>query len=151
MRFEEEIKTSTKLKPSLRAGLNIMFTSYWLHDHWNAFFKGYDLTQQQYNVLRILRGQRGQAINLKDVQHRMIERNSNTTRLVEKLRKKGLVEQIRCEKKNRRKVEIFITAAGLQLLDQINPQLSQKEKELFNRLSDDDAIKINQILNKLRH
>jgi len=147
--FEQEIQTNSKIAPRIRAGLNIIHTSYWLNDRLNSFFKGFDLSQPQYNVLRILRGQRGRPINLKDIHSRMIERNSNTTRLVEKLRIKELVDRTTCAE-NRRKVEISITKKGLALLGQIDPELSKMESEIFKRITKSDAVDLNILLNKLR-
>ncbi|NNC96138.1 MAG: MarR family transcriptional regulator [Chitinophagales bacterium] len=118
-------------------------------ENWNHMFREFDLSQQQYNVLRILRGQKGKAINLMDIQHRMIHKSSNTTRLVEKLRLKGFVDRIQCEN-NRRKVEISITKKGLKLLENIDPLLKSTENELFQNIMAKEAKQISDLLDKLR-
>jgi DNA-binding MarR family transcriptional regulator len=149
MTLEDEIKTKKFANAKIRAALNVSFTSYWLNDQWSAIFKQFDLSQPQYNVLRILRGQKGQAINLMDIQGRMIQKSSNTTRLVDRLLQKNLVERITCEE-NRRKVEISITKQGLELLAEIDPLLSQHEARIFKKFTIKDAEHLNLLLNKLR-
>ena len=79
-----------------------------------AVLKPYGVSIQQFNVLRILRGQKGVAANLSTVQNLMVDKISNTTRLIDKLIEKSLVERIIC-KENRRKIELFITDKGLSL------------------------------------
>ena len=149
MRLEEEIKTESFTSPQLKAALNVLFTGYWLSDQYNVVFKQFDLSQAQYNVLRILRGQRGNAINLRDIQERMLQKNSNSTRIVEKLRIKGLVHRVLCEE-NRRKVEISITKEGLNFLSQIDTLMEVHEEDIFQNLSDEDAEALNHLLNKFR-
>ena len=149
MTLEEEIKTKKFPNAKLRSALNVSFTSYWLNDQWSAIFKQFDLSQPQYNVLRILRGQKGKAINLMDIQDRMLQKNSNTTRLVDRLLKKNLVERMTCEE-NRRKVEISITKQGLKLLADIDPLLHQQEAIIFKKFTNKDADQLNYLLNKLR-
>lgn len=113
-------------------------------------FKSFDLSAEQFNVLRILRGQQGKPANMCLIQERMISKTSNTTRLVDKLLAKGLVTRTVCEE-NRRKIEVCITAKGLELLEQIDPILAQKEAELLSKLSSSDkehfANQIEHILN----
>ncbi len=147
--IEEEIQSSRIASPFIRASLNVSFTGFWLNDRWNVLFKQFGITVPQYNVLRILRGQKGKSINLMDIQQRMVHRSSNTTRLVEKLRQKELVERIQCPN-NRRKVEITITKQGLDLLKTIDPLLKENEKETFRHITQKEAETLNDILNKLR-
>ena len=149
MTLEEAIKTKKFANSKIRAALNVSFTSYWLNDQWSAIFKQFDLSQPQYNVLRILRGQKGNALNLMDIQDRMIQKSSNTTRIVDRLLKKHLVERFTCEE-NRRKVEISITKQGLKLLADIDPLLSQHEAIIFKKFTNKDADQLNHLLNKLR-
>ncbi|NJB82436.1 MarR family winged helix-turn-helix transcriptional regulator [Wenyingzhuangia aestuarii] len=111
--------------------------------------KTYDLTVQQYNILRILRGQDGLPINLYVLQEHMIHKMSNTTRLVEKLRKKGLLERKTCEE-NRRKIEIFITDRGLGLLAGIDQALVDYEKGLTSNLTEEELIQLIELLKKVK-
>jgi len=149
MRLEEELKNKPISNPFERAMLNIMFTSYWLQDSMSTTFKPYDISEQQYNVLRILKGQEGKTVNLQDIQGRMIHKMSNATRLVEKLRMKGLVSRLVCEH-NRRKVEIGITKKGLNLLEKLNPQVNANQQLISNHLTKEEAQVLGELLDKLR-
>lgn len=132
-----------------RAMLNIIFTAYWLEDKGAENFKSYGISMQQYNVLRILRGQKGKPANLFLIQDRMIHKMSNATRLVEKLRLKGYVKRVTCEE-NRRKVEITITDKGLQLLDELEPKIRKSESDTFSSLTEKEAAQLGRLLDKLR-
>ena len=103
MKIEEVIKATGRMEESTKTIINIMYSSRYIEDKVTSMLKQYDLTSQQYNVLRILRGQKGQPANLSTLQDRMIDKSSNTTRLVDKLLNKGLVERHICEQ-NRRKI-----------------------------------------------
>ena len=149
MKLEEEIKTDKFRSAYHKASLNLMFTGEWLMARIDSLLKPYDISSQQYNVLRILRGQQGKPINLFEVQERMLNRMSNATRLVEKLRQKGLVIREQCES-NRRKVEISITEKGLALLDKLDPMMQQLEEDLFGRISEAEAEKFNNTLDQIR-
>ena len=104
---------------------------------------------EQFNVLRILRGQKGQPVNLQDIQDRMINKMSNTTRLVDKLILKGYVERFVCEN-NRRKVEIFITDTGLKLLNNLDPVVDETEKLITAALNTEELKTLNTLINKLK-
>lgn len=149
MRIEEELKMKDFKSPMQKMALNLFFTSYWLMDRTSKPLKKFGLSEPQYNVLRILRGQKQQPINLNEIQHRMINRMSNVTRLVEKLRLKNLVERTICPD-NRRKVEIVITEAGVELLQIIEPQIAENYNYLKGKLGDEEAIALSNLLDKLR-
>lgn len=108
----------------------------------------YDLTLQQFNVLRILRGCKKSPATLQYITERMIHKTSNTTRLVDRLITKGLVERKQCHE-NRRKVDISITKQGLALLLKIDPNIINKEVEIANRLSESDLQDLLTIYQKL--
>ena len=108
----------------------------------------YDLTLQQFNVLRILRGCKKSPATLQYITERMIHKTSNTTRLVDRLITKGLVERKQCHE-NRRKVDISITKEGLALLLKIDPNIINKEVEIANRLSESDLQNLLTIYQKL--
>lgn len=149
MKLEEELKMKSFENQYHRVALNIMFTGNWLMERVNTVLKPFGLSDQQYNVLRILRGQKGKPANLFMIQERMIHRMSNATRLVEKLRQKGLVERKICEE-NRRMVEITITNKGLKLLDKIQPQISTNNDLIKNKLTEREAILLADLLDKIR-
>ena len=95
----------------------------------------YRLSIQQFNVLRILRGCKEKPASLQYITSRMIHKTSNTTRIVDRLLKKKLVDRKPCDE-NRRMIEINITQAGLKLLTTIDPVIDKKENEVANRLSE---------------
>lgn len=129
--------------------ISLLISGNYIVEQLNSFFKIYDLTIQQYNILRILRGQDGLPMNLNVLQQRMVHKMSNATRLVEKLRKKELLERKECIE-NRRKVEIFITDKGLGLLAGIDQALVDFEKKLTNNYSREELITLIELLDKIK-
>ncbi len=108
----------------------------------------FELSIQQFNVLRILRGQKGEPTNLSTIQERMIHKMSNTTRLVDKLLQKELVTRNICTE-NRRKIEIYITQKGISLLAEVSPLVVEGERQMTSMLSDTELQQLNAILYKL--
>jgi len=148
MELEEAIK-QTKFKSVFqKAMLNLLFTNGWLSNLQNQFFKSYGISAQQFNVLRILRGQHPKPASMGLVKDRMLDKMSNSSRLVEKLRLKGLLERNECES-DRRQVDILITNAGLDLLAQIDQKIESLD-DVFRALSEKEATELNRLLNKLR-
>ena len=149
MKLNEVLKSDATLPLAKRTALNFMITDTLLSQKFLDFFKQYDISAQQFNVLRILRGQKGKPANLATIQERMIHKNSNTTRLIDKLIVKGLVERTVCPE-NRRKIEIIITKNGLNLLETIDPKLNDLENTVIQPLTKDEAETLNTLLEKLR-
>lgn len=149
MKLEDELKMTKFGSVHEKMLLNILFTNYWLDDNMGSRIKNFDLSGQQYNVLRILRGQKGKPVNLKDVQDRMMQKTSNVTRLVEKLRLKGYLERVTCME-NRRKVEITITQKGLDLLDEMQPGMDAFHNAFKEKISEAEADQLSDLLDKLR-
>lgn len=118
------------------------------NDELNLLTKSFGISLPQFNVLRILRGQKGKPANLSTLNDHMIHKMSNTTRLVDKLIEKKLVERCIC-KNNRRKVEITITTHGLELLTEIDYKLEEKEAQLVVDISPIEKEKIIDLLSKL--
>lgn len=110
--------------------------------------KPFGISIQQFNVLRILRGQKGVAANLFTVQEKMVNKMSNTTRIIDKLIDKSFVERIIC-KENRRKIELFITEEGLNFLKKVDPVIDQTEEKMINHLSEKEKQEMLILLNKL--
>lgn len=110
--------------------------------------KPFGISIQQFNVLRILRGQKGVAANLYTVQEKMVNKMSNTTRIIDKLIDKSFVKRIIC-KENRRKIELFITEEGLNFLKQVDPVIDQIEEKMTNHLSKKEKQEMLILLNKL--
>lgn len=149
MKIEDAIKATSALELAAKTVINIAYTSRSLEEPFQGMLKEYDLSSQQFNVLRILRGQRGKPANLSTLQERMIDKNSNTTRLVDKLLKKGWVVRQVCEN-NRRKIEIFITEEGLQLLSVLDPIVIANNRESVRNLNTTELETLNNLLDKLR-
>ncbi len=150
MNIEETIKNTMPLSEGSKTVINIMYTSRAIEEAAAVHFKNHDLTPQQYNVMRILRGQKGSPANLSTIQERMIDKSSNTTRLIDKLIQKDLVERRVCEK-NRRKIEVFITAGGLSLLKELDPLVESFNQNIVEKLSNNEIEKLNTLLDKLRN
>lgn len=149
MDIEKAIKSTKKIKLHNKTVINLMYTSRHVEQEM-AKLKDHDISMQQYNVLRILRGQKGNPANLSTIQERMIDKSSNTTRLVDKLILKDLAKRQTCEQ-NRRKVEIFITPNGLKLLETLDPIIEEQNKETTRNLTVSEMKTLNQLLDKLRN
>tara|TARA_Y100001958_G_C21144675_1_gene482393 strand:- start:388 stop:810 length:423 start_codon:yes stop_codon:yes gene_type:complete len=128
--------------------LSILKTSLRINKKLNDVFKKYEISEQQFNILRILRGQRGKPSSLKTIQKRMVHLMSNTTRLVDKLILKDFVSREIC-KFNRRKIDIFITDKGLKFLDEINPIIDKSEELMTTNLSEEEKNILTNLLNKI--
>lgn len=148
--LKELLKTKESLPLSRATVISIMHSNSWIKDGLLTCLKPFDLSIEQFNVLRILRGQDGSTINLQDIQERMVNKMSNTTRLVDKLISKELVERSICEN-NRRKVDIGITSKGLKLLKEIDPLIDAKESELTSQLNNKELEILNTLLLKLKN
>ena len=149
MKIEEVIKSNVALKNAKKVILNVMYTQNVVNDKINEILKPYDLSGEQYNVLRILRGQKGNPANMCIIQERMLAKNSNTTRLIDKLLLKDLVTRNVCPD-NRRKIEVLITQKGLDLLTELDPKVDEHEKLFANNLTEDEIILLNTLLEKYR-
>lgn len=148
MSLEEDIKQPRFADDHRKAMVNILFTSNWLNARNSVRLKKYNITPEQFNVLRILRGSHPGTLRLVDIAERMIDKNSNCTRLVEKLRQKGLANRETC-KANRRQVDISITSKGLNLLAQIDEE-SEEWLAVLKSITKSEAQELNRILDKLR-
>ncbi|MEY2630044.1 MAG: hypothetical protein RLZZ469_941 [Bacteroidota bacterium] len=149
MKIEEVIKSNVALKDAKKVILNVMYTQNVVNDKFNEILKPYDLSGEQYNVLRILRGQKGNPANMCIIQERMLAKNSNTTRLIDKLLLKDLVTRNVCPD-NRRKIEVLITQKGLDLLTELDPKVDEHEKLFANNLTEDEITLLNTLLEKYR-
>lgn len=149
MKIEDIIKTTSPMAIGKRTVLNIMYTQNVLSERFNEILKAYDLSPEQFNVLRILKGQNGKSTNMCVIQERMIAKTSNTTRLVDKLLLKELVTREICPD-NRRKMEIAITEKGLELLAELNPKVECHESVLSQNLTTEELEQLNYLLEKFR-
>jgi len=149
MKIEDEIKQSKKFKSEFqRLAININFTSSWLYRTHSQFLKKYGISPEQFNVLRILRGQHPNCANNQLISSRMVDKSSNCSRIVEKLKQKELVERIE-NKTDRRHVDISITKKGLDLLSQIDTKSDEMEF-LKGNITSEEAKQISDLLDKMR-
>jgi len=149
MSINKEIKQKSFSSEQQRMVMNLVFTGNTLSADSNRLFKKYDLTNQQFNVLRILRGQKCCPITVKDIESRMLDKSSNVSRLIDKLLLKEYVERVACCN-DRRRVDILITKKGLSFLSSIDSVVSAVEEKYRSAISEEEAILVNEILDKLR-
>ena len=149
MTIENIVKSSSPLSLPKKTVLNILYTQNMLSDRFNEILKPYDLSEEQFNVLRILRGRKGCPANMFSIQERMIAKTSNTTRLVDKLLLKELVTRGVCPE-NRRKMEVSITEKGIKLLEELDPKVIAHEEMLTTNLSREELENLNLLLEKIR-
>ncbi|WP_310008282.1 MarR family transcriptional regulator [Flavobacterium granuli] len=149
MKIEDVLKSTVDYPKSTRVVLNLMYTQNVITDSFNDIIKTYDISGEQYNVLRILRGQKGRPANMCIIQERMLARTSNTTRLVDKLLLKDLVTRNVCPE-NRRKIEVLITQKGLDLLTELDPKIKEYHDFFAKNLTEEELIQLNTLLEKYR-
>lgn len=149
MRIEDIIKSNAIMDDAKKVILNLMYTQNVIGDKFNELLKPYEISGEQYNVLRILRGQKGTPANMSLIQERMIAKNSNTTRLIDKLLLKELVTREVCPE-NRRKMEILITNKGLNLLTELDPKVTTHEQLFASNLTSEEGLELNRLLEKYR-
>ncbi len=149
MNIEKSIKNSIPLSSEARTTVNILYTSRFIEDQSAPVYKEYGITAAHFNILRILRGQKGQPANLSTIQERMIDRSSNTTRLIDKLILKNWVTRQICPS-NRRKIEVNITDLGLEKLLEIDRGVEQTLTRILSNLTEKEMGQLNTLLDKVR-
>ncbi|MCB0551511.1 MAG: MarR family transcriptional regulator [Phaeodactylibacter sp.] len=149
MRIEEEINQKKFKSVYQKAHINVLFTASWLSQNSAQMLKPFKISWQQFNILRILRGMYPEPATIKLLTERMIDKMSNASRLVEKLKQKGLVERRVCPS-DRRRVDIEITEKGLQLLEDVSRVMEEGLHQRMNGLTQSEAEQLNLLLDKLR-
>ena len=144
-----EVIQSKFRNPKQKALVNLRYTSNYLGNIQNGFMMKHDLSMPQFNILRILRGAK-EPISVNAVKDRMVERSPNTTRLMDKLIEKKLIERVRCES-DRRVVYVSITESGLNVLEaiDIDPEIDRL-LDISGNLTDEEAEMLSNLLDKLR-
>lgn len=148
MKLEDEIRQKKFLNNRNKTIVNIIFTNNWIVYNQACLLKKHNITIQQYNILRILRGQYPNPATIKLIKERMLDKMSDASRIVEKLRLKGLIDRKVCSD-DRRNVDVFINKSGLKLLSEIDEKNDEIESIMSN-LSEDELIQLNNLLDKLR-
>jgi DNA-binding MarR family transcriptional regulator len=148
MKLEDEISQNKFRNEYHKAALNIIFTYGWVRGYQEKILKPDGITMQQFNILRILRGQHPKPANIKLIRERMLDRMSDCSRIVEKLRIKGLIKRTICSA-DRRHVDVIITKKGLDLLAKLDP-LTEEADKYFENLNEKEISHLNYLLDKLR-
>ena len=146
--LEKEIVQSRFQSENQKAVINIMYTNNYIVSKMNNFFKAYGVTRQQYNVLRILRGQYPKPATVNLLKDRMLDKMSDASRIVERLRVKQLIHREVCMN-DRRAVEITIAEKGLALLEKMD-EITSKLNDLTKNLSMGELEELNRLLDKMR-
>ena len=147
MKIEDEIKQKAFHSVQHKAVVNLIYTANWLLGAQQKFLSLFGLTTQQFNILRILRGQHPNGASATTIKSRMLDRNSDVSRLLDRLVKKELIVKRSCPS-DKRATEVFITERGLSVLDEI----SKEQDKIYNvlSLSDAEAELLSDLLDKAR-
>jgi DNA-binding MarR family transcriptional regulator len=146
--IEEAIKQKSFKDPYNKLVVNLLYTNSYIVNSQQVLFKPHGMSPEQYNVLRILRGQNGVPTTVSSIQDRMLNKMSNASRLVEKLKLKGLLKREECPN-DRRQVDILITESGLNLLNEVQLEVEMANKQFVN-LDLAEVTLLNDLLDKMR-
>ncbi len=147
MGIEQDINQTVFRNDFQKAAINFIFTANWVNEKLRSFFDKEDITPQQFNILRILRGA-GQPISTLQIRQRMLDKMSDTSRIVDRLLVKDLVQKNTCPN-DKRLVDVSITDKGRRILDKIDAH-NQEMDAIFDNLTEAEARTLNKLLDKLR-
>jgi DNA-binding MarR family transcriptional regulator len=147
MGLEKEIKQKHFRNEWQKAMINLTYTHNWLSEKFKTFLDRFDLTSQQFNILRILRGA-GEPLSTLQIRERMLDKMSDTSRIVDRLILKGFVKKSTCNH-DKRLVDVVITESGLQVLSQID-EISHEMDNIVMCLDEAEACELNRLLDKMR-
>jgi MarR family 2-MHQ and catechol resistance regulon transcriptional repressor len=148
MGIQEEIKQTNFRSPYQKAFINILYTNNWLQEEVRGMLQSEELTHQQFNVLRILRGSHPKPLSTLQIRERMLDKMSDSSRIVDRLMKKELVTKTTCEN-DKRLVDVSITKLGLEKLLEIDKKEVLIDNSLHN-LSEEEAETLSHLLDKIR-
>ncbi|MEQ1676989.1 MAG: MarR family transcriptional regulator [Chitinophagaceae bacterium] len=148
MGIEKDIQQAKFRNPHQKAAINLIYTLSWMREKTKCIFEAEDVTAQQFNILRILRGSFPKPLSTLQIRERMLEKMSDTSRIVDRLITKGLVKKITC-KNDRRLVDVIITDKGKKLLERLDARQDEIDGVLQN-LSEKDANILSELLDKIR-
>jgi DNA-binding MarR family transcriptional regulator len=146
MKIEEAIQQKKFKSPYQKAVINLIYTSNWLQNKHLSFFKNFGITGQQFNILRILKGSSPKSISATEIKSRLLDQNSDVSRLLNRLESKHLITKKTCPN-DKRATDIFITTAGLDLLNSID---KEKDIDRVLELSPEEASMLSDLLDKAR-
>ncbi len=147
MGIEKDIQTQNFRNEYQKATVNIIFSANWLHEKINVFLEEEGITQQQFNIMRILRGSQ-KPLSTLQIRERMLDKMSDTSRIVERMLKKGLVEKKICST-DKRLVDVILSEEGYTILEKIDKKNNEMDNVL-KHLSVDEARELNTLLDKMR-
>lgn len=147
MKIEEEIKQNKFHSSLQKAIINLLYTANWLQNKQVEFFKPYGITPQQFNILRILKGQFPNRISASEVKSRMIDKNSDVSRLLDRLALKKLITKTTCPS-DKRATDVLIAEDGIELLKRLSKE--QATIDAFLKLSDEQAEQLSDLLDASR-
>lgn len=147
MGLEKDINQYKFRNEHQKSILNLIYTYNWMNEKMKVFFDRFDITSQQFNILRILRGA-GKPISTLQIRQRMLDKMSDTSRIVDRLLVKGLVQKLTC-KTDKRLVDISITEKGKKLLQQMDKYELQMDA-VFGYLNEAEVKTLNKLLDKVR-
>lgn len=148
MNIEESIQQKSFKSPQQKAMINIVYTGLWIQSQQSELLRSFDISLQQFNVLRILKGVYPEAHTIQSIKSRMLDKTPNTTRLIDKLEKKGLVCRERCTE-DRRVIYVQITEEGLKVVNKMTHTLTNSFTA-HHSLSDEEAELLSDWLDKMR-
>jgi DNA-binding MarR family transcriptional regulator len=148
MQIEHELKQKSFKDTRHKGYLNLLFTYNWINSIARYAFANSDITTQQYNVLRILKGSHPRLMHANEIKAVMIDKSPDLTRLIDRLVEKGYVTRQVCQD-NRRMVEIGITKKGMQKIAELEPAIQKAVQPMYN-LSEREAEQLSQLLDKIR-
>lgn len=148
MGIEQDIHQAKFRNEYQKASINLIYTYNWLTERTKAFFATEDITPQQFNILRILRGSFPQPLSTLQIRDRMLDKMSDTSRIVDRLIAKGLVKKAIC-KTDRRLVDVMITDKGKKLLERLDIRQDEMDNTL-NNLTKKEALLLSELLDKIR-
>ncbi len=147
MGIEKDIQQLNFRNEYQKATVNIIFSANWLHEKINVFLEEEDITQQQYNIMRILRGSQ-KPLSTLQIRERMLDKMSDTSRIVERMLKKGLVEKNICSS-DKRLVDVVLSKEGYDILEKLDRKNDEIDRVL-QHLSVEEAETLNRLLDKMR-
>ena len=147
MKIEDEIKQQKFKTPLQKAVLNLLYTTSWMQGKQKEIFKPFGITLQQFNILRILRGQHPNSTSATEIKSRMLDKNSDVSRLLDRLLAKKVITK-RVSSNDKRAADVNLTEEGLELLRSIDKRQTQLDSVLL--LSDDEALMLSDLLDKSR-
>jgi DNA-binding MarR family transcriptional regulator len=147
MSIEKDISQSSFRNEYQKSIINLIYTYHWLNEKMKSFFEKEDITGQQFNILRILRGA-GQPLSTSQIRQRMLDKMSDTSRIVDRLILKGFAKKVTC-KTDKRLVDVSITDKGKKLLAKLDEHENAMDT-VFSNLNDSEAKTLNKLLDKIR-